>query len=267
MEGSSFAVMLESGPDVRLSRTLNNPAMGRTVRAAWWTDGASRGASPDVCGPLGDYPVLFAVRAAAGVICPAFLQFDPHGRAAALVACDLDLAAPALHQLPADREAQTAAGRARREVRLEDTGQDSRGNPLAVVRHFDHDAAVVPRQAHEHARGRRESRILEHVEQHFAQLVGARFGEERLVGAVEAPLDRAAAAAHALEVEYVARHGGDVHGLGRLALGGSGAVAAERARDFVEAVDLGQDAAGVLLEDAIEIAARVGVRALEVLHA
>src|SRR6185312_7298112 len=174
-----------------------------------------------------------AVRAAAGVICPAFLQFDPHGRAAALVACDLDLAAPALHQLPADREPQTAAGRARREVRLEDTGQDSRGNPLAVVRHFDHDAAVVPRQAHAHARGRRESRILEHVERH--------------VGAVEAPLDRAAAAAHALEVEYVARHGGDVHGLGRLALGGSGAVAAERARDFVEAVDLGQDAAGVLL--------------------
>src|SRR5579862_359818 len=106
MEGSSFAVMLESGPDVRLSRTLNNPALGRTVRVAWRTDGASRGASPDVCGPLCDYPVLFAVRAAAGVICPAFLQFDPHGRAAALVACDLDLAAPRSEEHTSELQSQ-----------------------------------------------------------------------------------------------------------------------------------------------------------------
>ena len=55
--------------------------------------------------------------------------------------------------------------------------------------------------------------------------------------------------------------------LGAGALVGRGAVPAERARDLVEPVDLGENLVDVLVEDAIEVDALVGPRAPQVLHA
>ena len=51
------------------------------------------------------------------------------------------------------------------------------------------------------------------------------------------------------------------------ALVGRGAVPAERARDLVEPVDLGENLIDVVVEHAIEIDARVGARAPQMLHA
>ena len=93
-------------------------------------------------------------------------------------ALDRDLAAPAFDELAADREPEAAAARARGEVRLEDPRQHVGGNAVAVVAHGDRDAAGRRRRRRRRATRHatvvapRVPRVLEHVEQHFLQLVG-----------------------------------------------------------------------------------------------
>ena len=185
-------------------------------------------------------------------------------------ALDGDLAAPAFDELTADREPEPAPARARREVRLEDSRQHVGGNALPVVAHDDADTRVrsptsadATRDATSRCACRAFSSTLSSTSLSSSPRASA---IDRHVDALLAPLE-IALLAHALERHDFAHDRRDVDGRRAPTLLRRRAVAAERARDLVEPIDLGENLIDVLLEHAIEVDARVGARASQVLHA
>ena len=73
--------------------------------------------------------------------------------------------------------------------------------------------------------------------------------------------------AHALELRDIADDGSDVDRVPGRALGRSRPVAAEGARDLVEAIDLRENPTDVLVEHAFVVDSPITVGALEMLHA
>src|SRR5689334_1709672 len=168
---------------------------------------------------------------------------------------DRDFASPCIDDLTADREPEPAPTRPRREVRLEDAWKYLGGNTVAVVADTDLDAAIAAIGSEAVlADGDRdlaragEACILEDVEQDFAQFLPRRQRLHGNVGAVDFPANgvrvvvRCLAFAHRLEGDDIADHGRHVRRLWPCSLVRRRAVPAERARDLIQPVDLGEDA-------------------------
>src|SRR5438876_7204210 len=87
-----------------------------------------------------------------------------HCRSLSFLAGEGDLTSPGFDQPPADGEAESASGGARRKMWLEDSGQHSRGNPRAIVDGFDHHSSLFLVQDYVDPTFASQSRILENVE-------------------------------------------------------------------------------------------------------
>ena len=107
-------------------------------------------------------------------------------------------------------------------------------------------------------------RVLEQVDHHLLHLVRAR-GAAR-TGLAREP-HRAPLLRQPVELDDFADHDGQVDPVERLEVVGRRGEAAERARDRVEPVDLGQHPLGRVLERAVEVGAAVAVDPPEMLQA
>src|SRR5207247_409355 len=109
-----------------------------------------------------------------------------------------------------------------------------------------------------------ETRVLEHVQQNISHLVLSRHRPGRPLGSTQLPLHLSIA--HLLETDDVLDDCCDIDIDRRRKIGGRAPLAAERARDLVQAVYLGQNSSHVVIQYRIEIDARIGARASQVLY-
>src|SRR3954451_8094310 len=110
-------------------------------------------------------------------------------------------------------------------MRLEDLRQHVVRNPDAVVTDDDLDATIGEYDVDVDVSRMSEARVLEHVQQHFAELINARDRDSAVVGAGYAPLDLAFP--HALQVYHVAHDLRDIDRRARGTFGGSRPVPTE----------------------------------------
>src|SRR5689334_4156275 len=148
---------------------------------------------------------------------------------------------------------------------LEDPRHHSGGNPRPVVDSRDRHLAFFLTHAYVDAPRTGESGVLEDIQQHVAHLILARHRPARTICASQLPFDRATT--HLLETNDVSDDRGDIYGFRRRKVGWRAAVSAERSRDLVKTVDLGQDATDILVEHFVEIATWIRARATQMLHA
>src|SRR5581483_10509981 len=136
---------------------------------------------------------------------------------------------------------------------------------IAIVPHSNHHIGAIVRHANLDSLGMRQSSVFQEIEEHFAKIVPAGLGNELTVR--DNRKLHAALSPEAFQIHDIADNCADIGRFGWRPFLGSGAVAAERARNLVESIDLGQDARRILLQNAIEVFALVRVRALEMLDA
>src|SRR5690606_17494077 len=185
---------------------------------------------------------------------------------ASIAAVNGNRSAPRLNHPAADGEPQPAAARASGKVRLENPGQHVRRDPMSVIRHANVNLPVIGLgQAHLYAVRISESGILENVEQHFTKFICTGNCHYRVVRCGKCPLHTLLA--QPLELQYVVHNNTNVHQLCRCPLLGRRSIPAESARDFIQVIDLAQDASHILVQHTAEISLAVSIGPAQVLHA